>query len=224
MTRYRIRKSELLVECEFLHPAFALFRPESELHDFVVAALSDFHPVRSSDIFIEAGNATLADSSFNYKVLPYNCVAKVSLDQAGLQFLNPHTMAVEDISGLSMAVLDAVQSVLVDNPFAEFRICIGVHAELQGVEPVEFTDKFVSPVPEGCGPTLGSAVTHYFGMVGPRIASSIALDMSQELSECVFLGIELTYDGGKSVVSELPGTVIEHCCDLLDLVGLEKAP
>ena len=221
MTSYTVKKSDLSVEGYFWRPAFALLGPNSNLHSAVTTSLSDFYPIQGSDIRINQDTNPLANAEVTYDLRPFNGFARVTIDRTQLVLFSPHTLTTELITGLSLALLNAVHKEIDQDMYASFLIQISLHAELQDIEPAAYTSKFVSSALEGVGSIIGNSATYYLGQEGSRAHSSVTLDMSGEFSECVFVRIALRYDGKQIAASELPEAAIEHYNQLLALVGLE---
>ena len=221
MTAYTIKKSDLSVEGYFRRPAFALLGPKSNLHSTVTTFLSDFYLIQGSDIRINPDTNPLSNADVTYDLRPFNGFARVSIERTQLVLLSPHTLTAETITGLSIALLNAVHREIDENSYASFLIQFGFHAELQDMEPAAYTKKYVPSVPDGFEPIIGNAATYYLGQEGPRAHSSVTLDMSGEFSECVFVRIALRYDGDNIVANDLPDAAIQHCNQLLHLVGLD---
>ena len=222
MTAYSIKKSELSVEGYFRRPAFALLGPKSNLHSTVTTSLSDFYLIQGSDIRINQDTNPLANADVTYDLRPFNGFARVSIDRTQLVLSSPHTLTAEIIAGLSLALLNAVHKEIDENSYASFLIQIGLHAELQEIEPAAYTRKYISSAPDGFDSIIGNSATYYLGQEGPRAHSSVTLDMSGEFSECVFVRVALRYDGETIVAADLPDAAIEHYNQLLTLVGLDS--
>ena len=222
MTGFATKKSEFSVTGYFRRPAFALLNPKTNLHSTVVAFLSDFCSIGGDDIRINQDASPLSNANVTYDLQPFNGFARVSIDRSQLVLIGPHTLTREVIAGLSLAVLNGVQSEIEENSYASYLIHIGLHAELQDADPAEHTGKFVVSAGANSESIIGNSVTYYLGQEGPRTHSSVVLDMSGEFSECVFLRLALNYDATRIALSELQRATIDHCDQLLALVGLDS--
>lgn len=222
MNAYTVKKSDLSVEGFFRHPAFALLGPKSNLHKTVTNFFSDFCAIQGRDIRITQDTNPLANAEVTYDLRPFDGFARVSIDRAQLVLFSPHTLTSETIADLSLALLNGVDEETDDSSYASFLIQIGFHAELQDLTPSEYTKKYVSSEAEKLGPIIGNSITYYLGQEGPRLHSSVTLDMSGEFSECIFVRTVLRYDRERIAVSDLPEAVLEHYNQLLSLIGLDS--
>ena len=222
MTGYTIKRSTLSVEGHYRCPAVELFGSRSNLLSTLTSALSDFCPVQGEDIRIKQETNPLGNADVTYDLRSFNGFARVTIDRTRLFLLDPHTLVTEKVAGLSLALLDAVQTEIDDESYASFHVHVGLHAEVHDVEPAAHTGRYVSPLLENDGSAIGSSATYYFGPEGALAHSSVTIDMSDEFSECVFVRIALGYDGGEIASDQLPDDAMLHCNQLLALVGLES--
>ena len=151
MTGFAIKKSDLSIVGYFHRPAFALLRPKANLHSTVVAYLSDFCSIGGDDIRISQDTDPLSNANVTYDLRTLNGFARVSIDRSQLVFFRPHELNRETITGVSLALLNGVQTEVDGNSYASYLVQMGIHAELQGVEPAEFTGKFVVSADVGSG-------------------------------------------------------------------------
>ena len=222
MTGFSIKKSDLSVEGYFHRPGFSLLGPKTDLHTTIADFLSDFCLIQGDDIRINQDVNPLSNASVTYDLDRFNGFARVSVDRSQLVLLSPHTLVRDTIAGLSVAFLRGVQTEIGENSYANYLIQVGLHVEVQDVDPVAYTGRYVMSQPDELGPVIGNSITYYLGQEGPRAHSSIVLDMSGEFSECVFLRLALRYDASAIALEEVPAATIEHCNRLLALVGLEQ--
>ena len=217
---YNIRKSELSLEAFFSRPAFDLLKPKTQLHEAIATHLSDFLPLRGSDIRIDTNTNPLSSATVTYELRPFNGVARISVDRAQLAFFSPHTLETAQMVGLSLVLLRALDSEISNNKYDTFVIQAIFHAELSGTSPVEHTSHYISSTPESYDCPIGGSVTYYFGQHGARTHSSVTLDMSGDFSECIFVRISIGFDGEKIPADELSASTLGHISELLTLIGL----
>ena len=222
MTEFTIKKSDLSVEGYFTRPAFNLLRPDTDLHGTITTMLSDFCPIRGGDIRIDQDTSPIGNAHVIYELRPFNGVGRISLDRAQLACFSPHLIDSPTITALTVAFLNAVHEAVTENSYETFLVQFTFHAELKGSGPAAHISQFVTPVPEGPKPAIGNSVTYYFGQDEPRTHSSVTVDMSGEFSECVFVRAAVGYAGDKITTSALPEPLLQHCDELLSLVGLES--
>ncbi len=222
MTKYAVKKSDLSVEGFFAKPAFNLLHTDSDLLNVVTSCLSAFCPLRGTDIRIDKDSNPLGNANVIFELHPFNGVARISIDRARIALSSPHSLDTDIISRLSSSFFCAVNETLSDNSYGHYLIQYSFHAALENITPVAHTRRFISAPSEDSDSIIGNSVTYYFGQYGPRLHSSITLDMSGEFSECVFVRIAIGFDASKISASELKEPVVEHGNSLLTLIGLES--
>ena len=205
----------------FSESAFNFFRPDSHLHDTVVKSLSGFCSIRGNDIRVETDSNPISNMSINYDLRPFNGFAKVNLDGSHVYLVNPHTVPTSQVVGLSEAFFLAIRELLITNQFDNFQVHHSFHAQLEGMAPADHVRNFVVPLTDNFAAAVGNAVTYYLGQDGPRTQSSIMLDMSDEISECLHSRMSATYDGARISVENLAEAATDHFRRLLSSVNLE---
>jgi len=221
VARYSIKKSDISVEGFFAEPAFNLLHANSEVLSVVVSCLSDYCPIRGTDIRIEQDSSTVGNTNVVFKLHPLNGIARISVDKAQIVLFSPHTQEVDFISRLSSSYFDAISEVLSTGLYGHHLVEISFHAALENTSPADHTSQFIS-VPTGdSNHAIGHSVTHYFGKQSPRLHSSITLDMSWEFSDCVFVRAAMGFDANEISTTGLKEQVVSHSKSLLALVGLE---
>lgn len=224
MTEYKftISKSEYSAEGNYDRPAFALFRPESNLHESITASLSDFYLIQGNDIRFNQDVNPLANANVIYDLIPFNGFARISIDRAQIALLSPHVQTTDQIIALSLAFFNGVKQVTGDISFNNFIIQSGFHAELESISPTEFIATHISPKRKAIDSIIGHSVTYYLGQEGQRSSSSVTLDISDEIPEHVFVRILLRYDGDQIQIDDLPDSATRHYAELLSLIDLES--
>ena len=222
MTKYAVKKSDLSVEGFFARPAFNLLRTNSDLLNVVTPCLSAFCPIRGADIRIDQDSNPLGNANVIFELHPFNGVARVSIDRAQIALFSPHTIDTEIISRLSSSFFNALNETLSGNSYGNFLVQFSFHAALENTTPAAHTRRYISAPTVDSDSIVGNSVTYYLGQDGPRLHSSITLDMSGEFSECVFVRIAVGFDADEITASELAEPVVEHSNSLLNLVGLES--
>jgi len=112
VARYSIKKSDISVEGFFAEPAFNLLHANSEVLSVVVSCLSDYCPIRGTDIRIEQDSSTVGNTNVVFKLHPLNGIGRISVDKAQIVLFSPHTQEVDFISRLSSSYFDAISEVL----------------------------------------------------------------------------------------------------------------
>ncbi len=221
MVKATVRKSDVFVEASFAKPAFSLLRADSSLNPTVVTALSKYCSIRGNDIRVETDTNPIGNAGVVYDLRPLNGFSRVSLDRATILFVDPHTQETQLLTDLSQAFLHAVQECVDDSLYEAFQVTYSLHAQLDTLSPANYVQNFVASLPDDGGPVIGNAVTYIFGQQGPCTNSAIAVEMSAEFSQCVFVRLSATYDAAQHTNSVLTEQVRQRFQRLLYLVGLE---
>ena len=222
MTKYAVNKSDLSVEGFFAEPAFNLLRTNSDVLNVVTPCLSAFCPIRGADIRIDQDSNPIGNANVIFELHPFNGVARISIDRAQIALFSPHSLDTDIISRLSSSFFGAVNETLSGNSYGHYLVQFSLHAALENISPAAHTGRFVSAPSEDSDSVIGNAVTFYLGQHGPRLYSSITLDMSGEFSECVFVRTAIAFDASKISASGLKEPVVEHSNSLFTLIGLES--
>ncbi len=224
-----IRKCDFGVEAGFTKPAFNLQHADSNLHAKVASAFSPFCRIRAADIRIETDTLPLSNANVVYDLTGLGGFARLNLDKAFIVFFNPHVADATSIISLSEtclkaveAFLSAVESTIFDCSYASFQVDFVCHYQLIDASPADHIRQYVSPLVDDTNWIIGNAVTYYLGPKGPQTHSSIALDLSSEFSDCVFVRISITFDASRISLEEMMRSVVQHFRRLLALVGLES--
>ena len=222
MTEYTIKKSSFSVEGFFRHPAFGLFRPTSNLYESVVTSVSDFYRIQGGDIRIDSDTNPLTNANVSFDIRSFEGVARVFVDRAQLFLFSPHEFTTEDIAALALAFFGGVQNEIGGNSYRDYLIQSVFHAELADISPAEYTASHLSSTAKSINSIIGGSVTYYLEQEGARSHSSVSIDMSNEISECVFVRAVLRYSGNEISLSDLPNVAVQHYNQLLSLIGMES--
>ena len=221
MIKYEVRKSDLSVEGYFSAPAFNLLRTDSDVLKVVTAGLSEFCPIRGTDIRIDQETNPIGNANLSFELHPLNGFARISTDRSQIVLFSPHSLDTDLISRLSSAFFGAINELLPPTSYSHYVVQFALHASLENVSPSDHTRRFVSSASESSGSLIGNAVTYYFGQHGPRLHSSITLDMSGEFPDCVLVRVAMGFDARTASLAALKDIVVEHGDILLALVDLE---
>ncbi|MDE0697433.1 MAG: hypothetical protein OXH76_16550 [Boseongicola sp.] len=221
MIKFEVKKSDLSIEGYFAAPAFNLFRADSNVLNVVTAGLTSLCPIRGADIRIDQETNPIGNANLSFELHPFNGFARISIDRSQIVLFSPHSLDTDLISRLSSSFFGAINELLPPNSYAHHVVQFTLHAALENISPADHTRRFISPASEGADSLIGNAVTYYFGQHGPRLHSSITLDMSGEFSDCVLLRVAMGFDASMVSVAGLKDAVVEHGNSLFALVDLE---
>ena len=224
-----IRRSEFAVEVEYSKSAFNLLHPDSNLHSAIASAFSPFCQLRANDIRIETNTLPLSNAYAVYDLDSLGGFARIGFDKAIIVLFDPHSddaTSLPPLFDISLkpieSFLKAVEATILDNSFASFHVQFMCHYELTNLSPAEHICQYVSPLTDDTNLVIGNAVTYHLAPKGPKTHSSIALDMSSESSDCVFARVSMSFNASEISTEEMLRSAIQHCRNLLVLVGLES--
>jgi hypothetical protein len=217
--RLEDRRESFSLQAHFLHPVFDLFKDLPSLSGHLFAALRHYN-LSLSDIKFESAGGSLGEI---YLRLSWPSLAetrlfldRVEVSSDYLQFLRFQER------DLVADVIGAVGTYVHDAGFLAYRVTQQIHGALPGETRSKLLSQFVSNVPEGLGPVLGSGVVFYFGAEAERLATSVTLDFSRVVDGGLFVQSVGLYDASKVELPELQKLSRQHFKSLLERVGLEE--
>ncbi len=217
--RMLLAQGDSMLQSEFVEPAFDIFQNPSSL-GALFSGLSKYG-LRLNDLRLETAG-TLGDFSVLGYLFSFAVSVRIRLDRIEIQCMNLKQVGA---TTLDHVVVDAFKAVKLARPSLAFKthvLGLNLHGSLEGVTTLEFLSKYAAAGPDGIGPRIGNGVVFYFGPEGPRLTSSLTLDLSIHVPDGLFLRVHSTWDGQKLEAMELPIGARGYVASVLKSLELES--
>jgi hypothetical protein len=215
-----VRQERFAVQAHFLTPVFDLLKDVSGLSHHLFNALGAHYNLSLANMRFEAGAESLGAMNLRLS-WPGLAEVRIFLDRVEIEsgYLQFLRFAEGD---LVADVLGALSGFVRDPGFRAFSVTQEVHGALVDKARHDFLGRFVSSVPEGLGPPLGTGMVFYYGAEANHLAASITLDFSRSIEGGIFVQSIVLYDASKVAAGELQKLSRSDFEVLLDRIGLVR--
>ena len=216
---FSIEQREVELESTFSPRLWSLVHDVPMLYEALLERLGHVG-LSATDLHPEVGNGSVGGTGLGFWLFGNKVNVQIRLDSLRFRTSSLASDVVDSADGVVAAIRQASREEL---HFRTHAVSYACHGLIEGMKAAEFVGGLVGnpPVIDGLGDHLGTGVAFYFGEAPPTVSSTLTLDMSQAVSEGLFVRVAVVVDGTVGAIPEIRTLVEERVRAVISSVNLE---
>jgi hypothetical protein len=215
---FKLAQADVLIQAEYIAPAFGLFQDPSKLLESLHADLNRFG-LRVADMSFQGEGTNYAGEHIVCAVLSRATNVVVRTERAEVNCWDLFRVTQDAFVDLVVTSLETVTQFA--DSYKTCNVGLNLHGVVEGTPTREYLARFSAGPPDGLGPSMGSGTVFYYGAEAERLLSAISIDLSGTQPDAVFLRLQSVWDVTKISLRDVSPLAQRYYVQMLQAIGLE---